>query len=219
MRPSCCSCSASCSVAVAARISLLRLAAALAAVAFGLSLSPAYGQEHATSTGVAIVDVKHVFENLHDFARAKKQLQIDVNLADVDTKIEQARITALGEELKAKKPGSQEHTTLQGRIIEAQADLQVMVQRYKTEFVRRESELYWQAYERMQYVVRQAAAERGAVLVLRFNREDVVPHDPQSVLRGLNNTIVSYDEHIDITAEVLRRINNLRVVMEPIDLK
>jgi len=201
------------------RISLLRLAAAITVASLGLTQSAARGQQAASPAGVAIVDVKHVFENCYDFARAKKKLQVDVNLADVDTKIEQARITALAEELKSKKPGSGEHTAIQGRIIEAQASVQVMVQRYKNEFVRRESELYWQAYERVQYVVREAAAERGAALVLRFTRENVDQHDPQSVMRGLNNPIVSYDAGVDITDDVLRRINNLRVVMEPIDLK
>lgn len=204
------------------RISLLRLAAALTALSFGLSLSTACaaaGFAAGASQAVVIVDVKHIFENCRDFTQAKKRLQVDVNLADVDTKIEQARISAMAEELKALKAGSDEHTALQGRIIEAQAGLQVSVQRYKSEFVRRESELYWQAYQRVQYVVHEAAAERGAALVLRFTRENVDAHDPQSVMRGLNNPIVSFEEHVDITDDVLRRINNLRVVMEPIDLK
>jgi len=52
------------------------------------------------------------------------------------------------------------------------------------------------------------AKAKGFRVVLRYNSDPINPDDRNSVLAGVNNSIVFQDQ-VDITAEIIRRVNNL----------
>ena len=47
----------------------------------------------------------------------------------------------------------------------------------------------------------------GIRVVLRLNSDPIEPDDRNSVLQGVNNSIV-FQDNLDITDEIIRRVNN-----------
>ena len=94
-----------------------------------------------------------------------------------------------------------------GRLAKESADLQVEIGLKKKEVMEREAMVYYKAYTEIENHVRAIGQQRNIGLVLRYNGNKIDQNDRNSVLQGVNRSIV-YQNQLDITQLVLNSINS-----------
>jgi Skp family chaperone for outer membrane proteins len=171
---------------------------------------------------VALIDLQHAIEHHPGFRQAKEELGTEAKLAEVLLALRKASIDKLQQDIR--------HDAAQGDRLglpqvfsEEMAALKLEVERHRQELLRREADLYRQAYQHVQETVDDYMAQHGLSLVLRFSRaaaDDA--SDPQEVAKLLNRPIVAYKSAVDITDEVVRRLEKgpaLRMSRRPAAVK
>ena len=83
----------------------------------------------------------------------------------------------------------------------------------KKTILERETQIYYNVFQEINYEVRNFADRHGISLVLRYNSEPVDTSNPQSVRAEINKSVV-YQRNIDITDSVLNELNR-RAVAPP----
>src|SRR5205807_1759352 len=159
----------------------------------------------AAKAAIALIDLKYVFDHYDGFARAKAELEIDMQLSETMVALRKASVEKLQKDKQRHARGSEAYRQLDQLLTSEAAELTVQIESLKAELVRQQAELYHRAYRQIQEVVDAYVDEEGVLVVLRFNRTEVANSgDAKEVALLLNRPIVAYKKPADISDEVLR---------------
>jgi Skp family chaperone for outer membrane proteins len=163
---------------------------------------------------IALVDVSYVFKNHERFKARTEELRQEIK--DFETQMNDQR-KGLNEKrtrLSNYNPGSPQYEQLEVEMAREIANQNVNAELKKKDVLEREARIYHEVYLEIQEAVRQFAEQYNIALVLRYDGEEIDPNDRNSVLRGVNRSIV-YQDKINITYEILQMLNAPRTATRP----
>ena len=155
---------------------------------------------------VALLDVSRVFKNHSRFKSSMEAMKAQVQQIEAQVKTEKETLRKMAEQLQELQSGSPDYKQLEEQAVKRNSDLQVWMQLQRKDLMQQESKIYHNAYTEIQQEVESVAAARGFALVIRFNGEDVDRQKPDDVLRDINKSVIWFNRGLDITDEVLARI-------------
>lgn len=166
--------------------------------------APAFAQH---GTKVALIDISHIFQHNTKFKNTMDGMKAEIEKFEEYVKGRQQQLRTKGEGLKRFNVGSREYKDEEAALAKESADLQVEIGLKKKDIMEREARVYYEAYAEIEYHVRQIGQMRNIGLVLRYNSNKIDQNDRNSVLQGVNRSIV-YQNQLDITQLVLNSINS-----------
>ena len=195
-----------------------KILAAVAAIVLsvGCMATDSYGQNPglaaqpaAVRSQVALLDVGYVFKQNNHFKILKENLKNEMKLIDGRLKAKRDAIVEKAKSLKGDvlRVGSPDYKQLEAEVARSQADLQVEVQIMKKELMIKEAKIYHEVYTEIYQEVEAIAQAYGFVVVMQFNGKRANSESPQQVMQEISKPIVWHNSALDITPEVLKRLN------------
>lgn len=166
---------------------------------------PAFAQ--GPGTKVALVDISMIFQKNQRFSATMEMMKKEIQQFEESVKTRRQALQTKSEALKQYQPGSPEYRRDESTLAKQSADLQVDIGLKKKEIMEREAKVYHAAYQEVVNHVAAIARANGYGIVLRYNSSTIDPTERNSVLAGVNRSII-YQNKLDITEMVLRTINS-----------
>jgi Skp family chaperone for outer membrane proteins len=158
-----------------------------------------------------VVDISYIFKNHNGFKAEMDRMKKEVEAYEEHLRTQQNVLMKEKERLSDYRLGSADYDALERNLADKGAKLQVDMQMKRKEFLEREARVYYDVYRQVAAAIRAFAEQSGSIeLVLRYSGEPMDPANRQSVLQGVNRPIV-YHRQLDITREVLDRLNRTQV--------
>ena len=193
-----------------------KILAAVAAIVLtvGCMATDSYGQNQgpatqpsAVSSQVALLDVGYVFKKNAHFQALKENLTNEMKRIDGRLKAKRDAIVERAKALKELRVGTPDYKELESQVARLQADLQVEVQIMKKELMTQEAKIYHEVYIEIYQEVEAIAQTYGFVVVMQFNGTLANGESPEEIMREISRPIVWHNSALDITPEVLKRLN------------
>jgi Skp family chaperone for outer membrane proteins len=143
--------------------------------------------------GVAVVDLKYIFDNFPWFKAQKDQVDGEIKAAEAEVAAEKKNVEQLKDERDKCKKGTADYQARDTQFTRAQIELGAKVQNTRKRFVEREANLYLNAYKTIVAQVEEYAKHMGYSMVLRYNKDlltDEMEGDPRKVAVQLNKPVV-----------------------------
>lgn len=183
--------------------------AVLAATLVSVSATQAQGQPQAQAQGqtqpgmVVVLDMVRVFKAHPGHQAAIKTIEAR---AEAMRKDFQAQQIALQE--KAKQASQQYQGTqldaIEITLRQEEVALQTKARQAQTELMKSEAETFYKTHSEVMTIVQELCKQYNVGLVLGFDSEPIDPSRPESVIRGVQRSVVYHTN--DLTAFVLQRI-------------
>lgn len=157
---------------------------------------------------VGLIDMAHVFKNYEKFEYLREDLKLKIAESETQAKQMAENIKNLQTQMKGFKEGSEEFGEVEQRLAKASAEFETFRRSTQREILKEESAIYHQIYMEVADAVKKYSKYYGYTLVLRFNREDLNPEDPQGLIQGMNRQVVFHQEEDDMTNSVLSHLND-----------
>jgi len=116
-------------------------------------------------------------------------------------------VQKLKDQLAKLAPGTQEHSTLEGRFTAMKERLEVERSMLERDFADREAQNMSEIYGEIQAAIARAAKRKGLSHVVRITRDLPSPTDPNKLTKLLNGSILFADPRNDLTDEVIHDLN------------
>jgi Skp family chaperone for outer membrane proteins len=181
------------------------LLGAQAGMAQGTARAPAPQAAPAAQPSVVVIDIGYIFRHHNRFKQMMEDMKADLDAAEREFGGKRNEISQMAEGLKGFNVGSPDYNALEEKITEAQVRLQADMAKRKKEIVQKEAQSYFTVYREIEQEVQYFCERYGVNLVLRYNSEDIDPTNPQSVMQGVNRTVV-YQSRVNITLDILARL-------------
>ena len=162
--------------------------------------------QSAGGTNVAVIDISYIFKHHARFNQAQEVMKKEVADFEKYVQDQRGRMQKLAEKMKEFETGSPDYKKIDEEMARITAEVQVETARKRKEFLQQEAKLYNNTYNEVVDEVTRFARQHGIALVLRFSSETVDPDDRQSVLQGVNRSVV-YQDRLNITNLILEQIN------------
>jgi Skp family chaperone for outer membrane proteins len=159
------------------------------------------------SAQVALLDIGYVFKQNAHFQALKEGLKLEMQRADASLKAERDEIVERAKGLKEFSVGTPDYKSLEAEVAKHQAELQVKVQLTKKELMMKEAKIYHEIYNEIYQEVEAKAQTYGFVAVMQFDGERADTENPESIMREISKPMIWYNPGLDITPEVLKRLN------------
>lgn len=189
----------------------ISFAACLALIVLGLSAAPASAQAPAptgyVATPVATLDLAYLFRNHTRYKSLDDALKAEVATAEQSFAGEQKAMQELARRLNEYKPGSDEYKRTEEELAKKEADLRLRGAIMQKNFGEKKAKNYFDVLQEVKNYVRYYAEQHGITLVINFNGDEIDGSNPQSVVRGLNETVVYQHRSVDITPIILDLCN------------
>lgn len=160
-------------------------------------------------TSVAVVDVSKIFEEHAGFKQTMEAMRQEVVAFENELKGRGKEMETIREQMKQFDAGTPEFKKLESQILQMQADGQILATQKKRDLLDREAKVYYTVYTEIQKEVTAYAQHFKIGLVLRYNSAPIDPANRQSVLDGVNSSLV-YQGGIDITQRIIDQIAQRR---------
>jgi Skp family chaperone for outer membrane proteins len=160
----------------------------------------------AGGTSVAVIDVAYIFKNHARFNQSMSDMKRDIEAFDAHMQEESKKLQKKQEEMQAFGPSSPQFKKLDEELAKMKSDFQITVQSKKRDFLEQEAKVYYNIYREVEEAVIVFAQRHGIRLVLRFTGDEMKPDDRASVLQGVNKPVL-YQDHLDITMDILSKLN------------
>ncbi len=156
---------------------------------------------------VGLIDMAHVFKEYKKFESLREELKIEISGSEQQAKAMAEKIKQLQAELKEIKEGRDGYDEKEKELAKASATFETFRRSTQRDILKKESEIYHQVYMEVSDAVKKYSKYYGYTLVLRFNREDLNPEDPQGLIQGMNRQVVFHQPEDDMTDSVLSHLN------------
>jgi len=160
----------------------------------------------AAGTSVAVIDVAYIFKNHARFNQSMNDMKRDIEAFDAHMQEESKKLQKKQEEMTSFGPSSPQFKKLDEELAKMKSDFQIAVQSKKRDFLEQEAKVYYNIYREVEEAVVVFAQRHGIRLVLRFTGDEMKADDRASVLQGVNKPVV-YQDHLDITMDILNKLN------------
>jgi outer membrane protein len=156
---------------------------------------------------VGLIDMAHVFKNYKKFDSLREDLKAQIADSEKQAKAMAAEIKSVQDEMKQLKEGSPDFAKKEQDLAKMTAEFETFRRSTQREILKEESAIYHTVYMEVADAVRKYSNHYKYTLVLRFNREDLNPEDPQGLIQGMNRQVVFYLPEDDMTDSVLDYLN------------
>jgi len=164
--------------------------------------------EDARQHRIGLIDMGHVFKNYKKFEALREDLKAEISQRETDRQGMEKNLQKMQVELKELKEGSPEFSAKEKQFQQSALEYESFRKATQREILKEESAIYHTVYLDVADAVRKYSTHYGYTLVLRFNREDLNPEDPQGLLQGMNRQVVFHDPQDDMTDAVLNHLND-----------
>ena len=177
-------------------------------VIVGAASLPAQNRPAASGgNNIAVIDIGAVFKDHLRFKAMMEKLKTDVQAADQSFKGETEKINKSVKQLQDLKPGAPDYKRLEEQITKEQSDISARASLQKKAFMEREAKIYYAVYQEIQDEVKYYAEAKGVGIVVRHNSDAIDPNNRNSVMAGINKTVVFQQPGLDITNPILTELN------------
>lgn len=187
------------------------LAACLALILLGLSVVPARAQAPAAggyvATPVATLDLAYLFRNHVRYKSLDDALKAEVQTAEQTFAQEQKAMQELARRLSEYKQNSPEYKAAEEELAKKESDLRLRGAIMQKNFGEKKAKNYYDVLQEVKNYVRYYSEQHGITLVINFNGDEIDGANPQSVMRGLNETVIYQHRSVDITPIILDMAN------------
>jgi Skp family chaperone for outer membrane proteins len=156
---------------------------------------------------VGLIDMAYVFKNYKKFEYLREDLKAQIAESELQAKQMAEEIKGLQAEMKELKEGSDQFSAKEKKLAELSAKFETFRRATQREILKEESAIYHTIYMEVADAVKRYSKYYGYTLVLRFNREDLNPEDPQGLIQGMNRQVVFHQQEDDMTDSVLDHLN------------
>lgn len=158
-------------------------------------------------TKVVLVDIGQVFKNHPQFSAGLAVLKSKADQFQAEGQQIQQQLIAKAEALDLDyDKESDEYRDREALLAKESATMEVDQRSKMRELLKQEAQLHFDTYVEISQVVSQYCQEFGIQLVLRFNREEMDPNNPNSIMQRVNGGVVFHSQSADITNAVIQRI-------------
>ena len=171
--------------------------------------SPARAVAPGGGINVALVDVSYVFKNHERFKTRTEGLQQEIKDFENEINTQRKGLNEKRTRLTNYNPGSPQYAQLEVEMAREIANQNVTAELKKKDVLEREAKIYHEVYREIEEAVKAFADVHNISLVLRYDGEEINQNDRNSVLRGVNRSVV-YQDKINITYEILQMVNTPR---------
>ncbi|MCE9604162.1 MAG: OmpH family outer membrane protein [Planctomycetia bacterium] len=174
--------------------------------------APAFAQQPAQPhpqviSPIAILDLPYLFRNHNRFKQMDEVLKQEIGGAEGTFMTEQKAMKEMVTRLQELKQGTPEYKQLEEELAKRDADMSLRINIMKKNFAEKKAKNYFDVYQEVMRYVGYHAQNNGVVLVINFNGDPVDGSNPQSVIQGLNSTVLYKHPGVDITPIVLEMCN------------
>jgi Skp family chaperone for outer membrane proteins len=170
------------------------LLAVCAALSAGLAFSSAKAQNQpVVDRGVAVIDLRYIFEHYPKFQELKASIDADVKSQEADIKARKERLETLKKQRDSHRRVSTEYESLDNQLTRESADFQAHITNERKRIMAREATAYYTAYKEIVQEVALYAELRGFSMILRFNNDllqEDEKGDVKEVAKHLNKPVV-----------------------------
>ena len=191
-------------------IVMLGIGVAFAVAALGRAqqgMSPAGG---ASNGRVAVVNLYRIFDETEQIADLNEQIRAREADFQAEAKRRQAAIEEMQAAITAFRPGTADHETRRKELVRQNIESNVWFQTTESDIERTKYEWTKLIYEKSLEITEQIARERGFDAVLQNKQYTPMMVDPNvTAMRRViqDRTVVFFRDEIDITDEIIRRMN------------
>jgi Skp family chaperone for outer membrane proteins len=157
-------------------------------------------------TNVVVIDIGYIFRNFQRFKSQMDDIKREYDKFESYVREQRDALTKKTEQLKALPPGSPEYGALEEQIADFQTKMRLEITRRQKDRVEQEAKIYHNAYKAIEYQVTQFADQYGIDLVVRFSNDEMDVTKPESILQGINRTVV-FHRNLNITSHILDALN------------
>ncbi len=157
-------------------------------------------------TKVVLVDIGQVFKNHPQFTAGLAELKSQADQFQAEGQAIQQKLIQEAEELETFEKESDEYRDAEALLAKKSATMEVDQRSKMRDLLKQEAQLHFDTYVEISEVVSQYCQEFGIQLVLRFNREEMDPNNPNSIMQRVNGGVVFHSQSADITNAVIQRI-------------
>jgi Skp family chaperone for outer membrane proteins len=178
-------------------------------VIVGASTLPAQNRPAAAATGqsIAVIDIGAVFKGHLRFKAMTDKWKEDVLAAEKAFKSEGETLNKSAKQLQDLRPGSPDYKKLEEELTKQQSDLNARMSLQKKAFMEREAKIYYAIYQEIQDEVKYYAEAKGVAMVVRHDSAPIDPNNRNSVMAGINKTVLYQQPGLDITNVILNELN------------
>lgn len=168
----------------------------------------AWAQERASvPKTVVVIDIGKVFKEHIRFKQQMDVLKKDMEAFQAYGRNEQTKLQERAEKAKNVYAKGSPEIKKEEEALQRQAnELQIQSATKQRDIMEREAKVYFNVYQEVSTAVATFADRNGITLVLRYNSDVINPDDRNSVLSGVNNSIV-FQRNLDITNLIIERVN------------
>lgn len=156
---------------------------------------------------VGLIDMAHVFKHYKKFEALREDLKSQIGDSEGQAKAMAQSLQKLQAEMKELKEGSPEFASKEQQFQKATLEFESFRKSTQREILKEESAIYHTVYMEVADAVRKYSTHYGYTLVLRFNKEELNPEDPQGLIQGMNRQVVFHHPEDDMTESVLEHLN------------
>jgi Skp family chaperone for outer membrane proteins len=156
---------------------------------------------------VVVINVNRIFKESKTFTKEVEELKKEVKEAEEQVKKERDSIKSQTEDLEKFTAGSDERNEKEEYLSKLQAALAASIGLQKSKFLRRESAIYLETYQRVEAELAAYAKENGIDIVLRLQDDPLDASKPDNVLSRINRQVVWASSDVDITSIIAERLD------------
>jgi Skp family chaperone for outer membrane proteins len=163
---------------------------------------------------IATVDVLKLFNTYKPVLDKMEALKREVKELEGVVAIRQVEIDALQRRLQTPNATNEERERMQLQLSKLQTELRLFVERERSTLQKRESAIQVAFYKQVKEIIARISKERGLKLVLVRPELSVESENLAEAQRALN-AIILYEEGLEITADVLKILNEALASKKP----
>jgi Skp family chaperone for outer membrane proteins len=182
-------------------------AAGLALILFAAPVAAQQPAPTGYAPPVATLDLAYLFRNHARYKQADEALRAEVTAAEQTFQQEQQAMQELAKRIKEYRAGSPEYKAIEEELARKEADLRLRGAIIQKNFAEKKAKIYYDVLQEIKAHVAQHAAQHGILMVVNFNGDEIDGANPQSVMRGLNETVLYQHRSVDITPIILELAN------------
>ncbi|MGI9457023.1 MAG: OmpH family outer membrane protein [Aeoliella sp.] len=161
---------------------------------------------NASKYGIAVVDISYIFKEHKSFLATMDNMKQEMQGLEQTLKSKREGIAQMEEAHKKLDAGSADYKKADDDLAAAKAKFNLEMDRLRKDLMERESKVYFQTYQQVNYAIANYAKERKIGLVLRFNGDQPDPNNRNDILKWINKPVV-FENNIDITRDILAVVN------------
>jgi Skp family chaperone for outer membrane proteins len=157
---------------------------------------------------VGLIDMAEVFKGYEKFTQMTDALKEEVQATGTQMQAVQKEMQTFADEMKDLKKDSPRYIELERKILDGQAQLQLLKTNTQRDLARKEARIYKTVYTEVQAAVAKYAQYYNYTLIIRYSSEEINEDDePQVVIHKLNRLVVYRRGEDDITRSVVSYLN------------